>query len=190
MDQKRDYYEVLGVAKECVGRRDKEGLPQACYQISPRQKPPATKEAEEKFKEAAEAYDVLSNDEKRQRYDQFGHNMGPQGFPRRRWRWFLSEHDVDGGYIRAFRRHIRRTFLAEPAVSAELRADGVHAQRRQRRGSDLRIRVKLKLRRNCQRCHKDSAYPDLCGFCSYCKGTGCQGWRGFLQPVSDATAQA
>ena len=39
MDQKRDYYEVLGVVKECVGRRDKEGLPQACYQISPRQKP-------------------------------------------------------------------------------------------------------------------------------------------------------
>ena len=62
------------------------------------------------------------------------------------------------------------------AVSAELRADG--AQRRQRRGSDLRIRVKLKLRRNCQRCHKDSAYPDLCGL-PYCKGTGAGRWRGF-----------
>lgn len=80
MDQKRDYYEVLGVAKNASAEEIKKAYRKLAIKYHP-DKNPGNKEAEEKFKEAAEAYDVLSNDEKRQRYDQFGHNMGPQGFP-------------------------------------------------------------------------------------------------------------
>ena len=80
MSEKRDYYEVLGVTKNATADEIKKAYRKMAIKYHP-DKNPGDKAAEEKFKEAAEAYDVLSNDEKRQRYDQFGHNMGPQGFP-------------------------------------------------------------------------------------------------------------
>ncbi|MDE6323963.1 MAG: DnaJ domain-containing protein, partial [Paramuribaculum sp.] len=80
MENKRDYYEVLGVSKTATPDELKKAYRKLAIKYHP-DKNPGDKEAEEKFKEAAEAYDVLSNPEKRQRYDQFGHNMGPQGFP-------------------------------------------------------------------------------------------------------------
>ena len=80
MDQKRDYYEVLGVQKNATPEEIKKAYRKLAIKYHP-DKNPGDKAAEEKFKEAAEAYDVLSNEEKRQKYDQFGHSMGPQGFP-------------------------------------------------------------------------------------------------------------
>ena len=68
---KRDYYEVLGVSKNATDEEIKKAYRKKAIQFHP-DKNPGNKEAEEKFKEAAEAYDVLSNPEKRQRYDQFG----------------------------------------------------------------------------------------------------------------------
>ena len=76
---KRDYYEVLGVAKTASADEIKKAYRKLAIKYHP-DRNPGDKEAEEKFKEAAEAYDVLSNPDKRARYDQFGHNMGPQGF--------------------------------------------------------------------------------------------------------------
>ena len=79
MSEKRDYYEVLGVSKTATADEIKKAYRKKAIQYHP-DRNPGDKEAEEKFKEAAEAYDVLSNPEKRSRYDQYGHNMGPQGF--------------------------------------------------------------------------------------------------------------
>ena len=72
MAEKRDYYEVLGVAKNAEAAEIKKAYRKLALQYHP-DRNPGDKEAEEKFKEAAEAYDVLSNEEKRRRYDQFGH---------------------------------------------------------------------------------------------------------------------
>ncbi|MBR0365327.1 MAG: molecular chaperone DnaJ [Clostridia bacterium] len=72
MADKRDYYEVLGVQKGASG----EDIKKAFRKMSKKYHPdlhPGDKEAEEKFKEVNEAYQVLSDDEKRQRYDRFGH---------------------------------------------------------------------------------------------------------------------
>jgi len=72
MAEKRDYYEVLGVSKNAEASEIKKAYRKLALQYHP-DKNPGNKEAEEKFKEAAEAYDVLGNEEKRRRYDQFGH---------------------------------------------------------------------------------------------------------------------
>lgn len=69
---KKDYYDVLGVQKGASKQDIKKAYRKLAIKFHP-DKNPNNKQAEEKFKEAAEAYDVLSNDEKRQRYDQFGH---------------------------------------------------------------------------------------------------------------------
>ncbi|MDR2891295.1 MAG: molecular chaperone DnaJ [Alistipes sp.] len=72
MANKRDYYEVLGVAKTATPDEIKKAYRQAAIKHHP-DKNPGDKAAEEKFKEAAEAYDVLSNADKKARYDRFGH---------------------------------------------------------------------------------------------------------------------
>jgi molecular chaperone DnaJ len=69
---KRDYYEVLGVSRNASADEIKKAYRKLAIKYHP-DKNPGDKVAEEKFKEAAEAYEVLSNPEKRQRYDQFGH---------------------------------------------------------------------------------------------------------------------
>ena len=69
---KRDYYEILGVAKNAGEAEIKKAYRQMALKYHP-DKNPGNKDAEEMFKEAAEAYEILSNTEKRQRYDQFGH---------------------------------------------------------------------------------------------------------------------
>ncbi len=72
MAAKRDYYEILGVSREASQDEIKSAYRKMAMKYHP-DKNPDNKEAEEKFKEAAEAYEVLGHPEKRQRYDRFGH---------------------------------------------------------------------------------------------------------------------
>ena len=74
---KRDYYEVLGVDKKASEDEIKKAYRKIAIKYHP-DRNPGDKEAEEKFKEAAEAYDVLHDEQKRKQYDQFGFN-GPAG---------------------------------------------------------------------------------------------------------------
>src|SRR3954471_24635754 len=72
MSTKRDYYEILGVSKSASADEIKKAYRKTAMQFHP-DKNPGNKEAEETFKEAAGAYEVLSDQNKRAQYDRFGH---------------------------------------------------------------------------------------------------------------------
>lgn len=98
---KRDYYEVLGVKKGASGDDIKRSYRRMAMKYHP-DKNPGDKEAEAKFKECAEAYEVLSDTEKRQRYDQFGHDglrgMGMRDYSHMKWQDIGSVfEDIFGG---------------------------------------------------------------------------------------------
>src|ERR1035437_4773711 len=78
---KKDYYEVLGLGKSASQDEIKKVYRKLAMKYHP-DRNPGDKQAEENFKEAAEAYEVLSNDEKRQKYDRYGHEglRGGQDF--------------------------------------------------------------------------------------------------------------
>lgn len=78
MAEKRDYYEILGVVRTASAEEIKKSYRKVAMQYHP-DRNPGDKAAEEKFKEAAEAYAVLSDASKRSQYDQFGHSMGGRG---------------------------------------------------------------------------------------------------------------
>ena len=157
---KRDYYEVLGVSKTATDEEIKKAYRKMALKYHP-DKNPGDKEAEEKFKEAAEAYDVLSNADKRARYDQFGHSMGgQQGFSGFGGGGFSMEDifsqfgDIFGG-----------RFSGQWGGATGGRG------RRVNRGSDLRIKVKLTLEEISKGTSKNLKIPTLVK-CDHCEGTG------------------
>ncbi len=164
MAAKRDYYEVLGVDKNADEKAIKSAYRKKAIQYHP-DKNPGDKEAEEKFKEAAEAYDVLSNPDKRAKYDQFGHDMGPQGFP-------------GGGGFHAGGFSMEDIFSQFGDIfggafgnMGGFESAGGRIRRRQRRGTDLRIKIKLTLEEIATGVTKTLKIPTLVK-CSYCNGTG------------------
>lgn len=169
MDTKRDYYEVLGVNRGATAEEIKKAYRKKALQFHP-DRNPGDKEAEEKFKEATEAYDVLSNDEKRKLYDQYGHSMGQHaGFGG----GGFSAQGIDLEEI--LRRAGFGGFDFGSAFGSFGGATGFggggRRRPRQRRGSDLRIRVKLTLAEIANGITKTLRVPTFVE-CTYCKGTG------------------
>lgn len=172
---KRDYYEVLGVPKNADADTLKKNYRQKAMEFHP-DKNPGDKSAEEKFKEAAEAYDVLSDPDKRARYDRFGHAGMEQG---------------GGGFQNMDMDDILRRFGFDSGdIFGEFFGGGRRSSGRGRgeRGTNLRIKIKLTLEEvasgvnkkikvrkqvSCNSCAgsgaKDKASIDTC---STCRGSG------------------
>ncbi len=165
MAEKRDYYEVLGVSKTATPDEIKKAYRKMAIKYHP-DKNPGDKSAEDKFKEAAEAYDVLSNPEKRQKYDQFGHAGGPQGFP-------------GGGFggggmtMEDIFMHFGDIFGGGFGGMGGFESAGSRTRRRapQRKGSDLRITVKLTLEDVLHGVTKKLKIPTWVAD-THCHGTG------------------
>lgn len=176
MSNKRDYYEVLGVQKNATADELKKAYRKLALKYHP-DRNPGDKEAEEKFKEAAEAYDVLSDADKRAKYDQFGHNMGPQGFP-----------GGGGGFSSAggwsmedIFSHFGDIFGGSFGGMGGFEGAGGRSRSnrtRRRKGSDLRIKVKLSLEDIAKGVTKTLKIPTLVK-CDYCNGTGAKDGKAF-----------
>lgn len=182
---KRDYYEVLGVEKTASADEIKKAYRKKAIEFHP-DKNPGDKEAEENFKEAAEAYEVLSNADKRARYDQFGHagmggaagGGGFEGFGQGMSMddIFSMFGDIFGGRGGGF------------GGGFGFGGGGGRPSQRKFRGSDLRVKVKLNLKEiyggaekkfklkkyvACDHCHGSGAEGDGgAETCSTCHGTG------------------
>lgn len=161
---KRDFYEILGVSKNASADEIKKAYRQKAIQFHP-DKNPGNKEAEEKFKEAAEAYEILSSPEKRQKYDQFGHagmggSAGFGGHDMSMDDIFSMFGDVFGG----------GGFGGFGGFGGGSRSRGP----RQHRGSDLRVKVSLTLLEVLNGVEKKIKVKKYVP-CNHCKGTGAQG---------------
>ena len=128
--QKRDYYEVLGVERDADGQAIKTAYRRLAHQLHP-DKNPGDKHAEEKFKEASEAYAVLSDPDKRARYDRFGHANGG-GFP--------------GGEGFAFGGGAASTTSSATSSARCSAAAARGGSARRTRGSDLRYHLEIGVR--------------------------------------------
>lgn len=162
---KRDYYEVLGVSKDATEDEIKTAYRKIAIKYHP-DRNPGDKEAEEKFKEAAEAYDVLHDADKRRQYDQFGFDapggfgsggFGGQGFDMDSI--FSMFGDLFGGH--------------SGASGFGGFGGGTASGHVQYRGTDLRLKVRLTLQEIATgvtkkfKVHKDVV-------CDHCHGTGAE----------------
>ncbi|MFM2206218.1 MAG: molecular chaperone DnaJ [Bacteroidota bacterium] len=158
---KRDYYEILGVAKNASDADIKKAYRQQAMKFHP-DRNPGDKEAEEKFKEAAEAYEVLSDADKRKRYDQFGHQGvgGNGGF------------GAGGGMsMEDIFSHFGDVFGEGSPFEGFF--GGSRGGRRVNRGSNLRIKVRLTLEEIANGVEKKIKVNKFIP-CSGCKGSGAQ----------------
>ncbi|MDR1200357.1 MAG: molecular chaperone DnaJ [Tannerellaceae bacterium] len=163
---KRDYYEVLGVERSATVEVIKKAYRKKAIEYHP-DKNPGDKGAEEKFKEAAEAYDVLSDEQKRQRYDQFGHAgvggaSGGGGFG-----GGMSMDDIFSQFGDIFGGHFGFGGFSGFGGS---RSGG----QRVNRGSDLRVKVKLTLGEIAKGVEKKIKVKKYIP-CKTCHGSGAEG---------------
>ncbi len=155
---KRDYYEVLGVARDC----DDPGLKSAYRKLALKYHPdrnPNDQEAEEKFKEAAEAYSVLSDPQKRAAYDRYGH-QGLQGFG--------ASPGFDPSQFNDFSDILGDLFGFGDLFGAGTRRGG---RSRAQRGEDLRYDLEISLEDVLRGMSVEIQVPRL-DPCSQCQGTG------------------
>lgn len=176
---KRDFYEILGVSKSATAEEIKKAYRKKAIEFHP-DKNPGNKEAEEKFKEAAEAYEILSDPDKKARYDRFGHQgVGGNGGPGGGYGGGMSMDDIFQNFGDIFGGSGFESFFG---------GQGRQGGRRANIGSNLRVKVKLTLEEiangvekkikvnkkvKCKTCSGSGA-KDGSGFaaCKTCNGTG------------------
>lgn len=179
MAEKRDYYEVLGVSKSATPEELKKAYRKLALQYHP-DRNPGNKEAEEKFKEAAEAYEVLSNPEKRQRYDQFGFaGMGSAGGYSGQG---MSMDDIFSQFGDLFADFGLGSFFGG-GFGGGSRSGGTVRER----GGNIRVKVKMNLQEiekgakkkikvskyvTCDHCHGSGSEDGSTDTCPTCKGRG------------------
>ena len=190
MATKRDYYEVLGVAKDASAEELKRAYKKLAIKHHP-DKNPGDKKAEEKFKEAAEAYDVLSDATKKSQYDRFGHNApggggfgggfgGGQGFSR--FEDIFSQFgDIFGGGSRGGGRSPRK---AGPPRGQDLQIKVALSYKEILEGVTKKVRLKRFV--PCEPCNSKGGTNVTT--CSTCNGTGRvrRVTQSFFQMVSEA----
>ncbi len=165
---KRDYYEVLGVAKGASADEIKKAYRKVAMQYHP-DRNPGDKAAEEKFKEAAEAYEVLSDGDKKAQYDRFGHAGvrgagASQGGP--------NMEDIFSQFGDVFGEDVFGSFFGG-------QRGGGGGQRRTRgsRGSNLRIKLKLNFEEIAKGVTKNIKVKKYVG-CTTCSGSGAKDKNG------------
>ena len=178
---KRDYYEVLGVGRNATKDEIKKAYRKLAMQYHP-DRNPDDKSAEEKFKEAAEAYEILSHDDKRNNYDRFGHEgvrgstFGSQGFS--------SVNDIFSHFPDIF---------GGSSIFDEF-FGGTQRGRSRRRGSgtpgsDMRVNLKLTLEEIATGTSKKIKIKKLIK-CDECNGTGAQAGTSLKTcPVCNGTGE-
>lgn len=165
---KRDYYEVLGVSRNATAEEIKKAYRQLAIKYHP-DKNPDNPEAEDKFKEAAEAYEVLSNAEKRQQYNQFGHaGMGNRGFGGGGGGMNMDDIFSQFGDI-----------FGDGSPFESFFGGGGRGRARGAVGSNIRIRIKLTLQEIAKGADKKVKYNRMTvakgvsfKTCTTCNGTG------------------
>lgn len=166
--EKRDYYEVLGVSKSADATEIKKAYRKLALKYHP-DKNPGDKEAEEKFKEAAEAYDVLSNEEKRRRYDQFGH-AGVGGAGQGGFGGGMSMDDIFSQF--------GDIFGSFGGFSGFGGFGGGRSARRVNRGTNLRVKVKMNLQEIATGIEKKIKVKKYVA-CQHCNGTGAKDGKSY-----------
>ena len=177
---KRDYYDVLGLAKEAGQDEIKKAYRKLAIQFHP-DKNAGNKEAEERFKEATEAYEVLSDSQKRQAYDQFGFagvDGAAGGMGHDYSSVFRDFEDIFGDMGGIF-----DNFFGSSSRARRRGSTGVH------RGSDLRVNLDITFKEAVFGIKKEIAYTRKV-LCSPCSGTGAEpGSRRQVCPTCQGTGQ-
>ncbi|WP_152267197.1 molecular chaperone DnaJ [Agriterribacter humi] len=158
---KRDYYEILGISKSASTDEIKKAYRKVAMQYHP-DRNAGDKTAEEKFKEAAEAYEVLSDTEKKSQYDRFGHaglkNNGRGGFGN------MNTEDIFSQFGDIFGDDIFGSFFGGGSRGGGRRNHGV-------RGSNLRVKIKLNFEEIANGATKTIKVKKYVS-CNTCNGTG------------------
>jgi molecular chaperone DnaJ len=163
MTAKRDYYEVLGVSRSASPEEIKKAYRKLAVQFHP-DKNPGDHSAEEKFKEATEAYEILKDQQKRRQYDQMGHAAFSQGPG-------PTQHGFGGFDLSDALRAFMRDFGGFGDIDDLFGASGRGRSHRRQRGQDLQVRLPLTLEEIATGVEKKIKLNKLKS-CDTCHGTG------------------